>query len=218
MLLYFLNKPVFTHQHVLPVVGLTNTDDFQGGWLQRGPRQTRILYITSWVQCQYHAGRSANCPQSEELFLTMMQTPSKKSETNSPHLLCLLWASDRMYWGRWFTVDWKGNKQAGCQIFTLWLVHTKHGVCCSRSSCSLRWWLTTSESQVCVIMFEVLLLDATTPTNTQKHQWPRSPWPRCSGQPFPCICVSVDGALAHQRPSKCNKVFEKYKFKNLFYA
>lgn len=81
-----------------------------------------ILYITSWVQCQYHAGRSANCPQSEELFLTMMQTPSKKSETNSPHLLCLLWASDRMYWGRWFTVDWKGNKHTLIGSYQTWCV------------------------------------------------------------------------------------------------
>lgn len=103
MLLHFLNKPVFTHQPVTPVVSLTNTDALTA---KRTARNTQlklfntlsqshrkydvILYITLRVQCQYHAGRSANCPQSEELFLTMMQTPSKKSETNSPHLLCLL--------------------------------------------------------------------------------------------------------------------------------
>lgn len=135
MLLYFLNKPVFTHQHVLPVVSLTNRDNFQGGWLQRGQRETRssncsthfpkaTVNMTSYFTSHHVYSvsimqESANCTQSEKLFLTMMQTQSKKSETNCPHLLCLLWASDRMYWGRWFTVDWKGNKQAGCQVFTL---------------------------------------------------------------------------------------------------
>lgn len=201
----------FTHQHVVPVVRLTNTD--------RTARQTQLKLFNTltqshrkydiilYIMCTVSVSRRKVCKLHSEWETVPNDEANRVKQTS--HLLCLLWASDRMYWGRWSTVDCKGNKHLD--------VRSSHSdqfipnMVCAAHGLPVRCSVLMTESQVFVIMFEVLLLDATTPINTQKHQWPRSAWPHYSGQLFSCICV--DGSLGwtlmftptHQCPSKSLK-------------
>lgn len=98
--------------------------------------------------CTVSVSRRKVCKLHSEWETVPNDEANRVKQTS--HLLCLLCASDRMYWGRWSTVDCKGNKHLDVTSS-----HSDQFI--PNMVCAAHWLpvrcsalMTKSESQVCV--------------------------------------------------------------------